>query len=138
MIIQKQLENNIVKNNPLPEFIFSTQRASTSPSNTIHLISFSFPGGNLSFNSRNNFDRIPSVQSLVTGSISPYNSFNGWALGFKTYIFTTIFSDISLEFLSVSSTRVLPPPVGPTIMVVCRTNWVSYIWITCRKEEKEG
>ena len=72
---------------------------------------------------------MPSVQSRLTGSIKPYSSCSGWAFGFRTNIFTVTPSAASRAFFSVSRTSDLPPPVGPTIIVVWRTICVSYIWM---------
>ena len=54
----------------ITEFIFSTHTASTSPSNTIHRTS-SRPGGSGLHRVRKWLERTPSVQSRVSGSISP-------------------------------------------------------------------
>ena len=55
----------------MTEFMFSTHRASTSPSNRMYFLSFLSVGLLIS---RKMFDNNPSVQSLVVGSRIPYNS----------------------------------------------------------------
>ena len=62
----------------MTEFMFSTHRASTSPSNTMYLRSFFSVG---LFISRKMFESNPSVQSRVFGSRIPYNSMTLRSLG---------------------------------------------------------
>ena len=50
----------------------------------IQRISFSLPLGSGWLSSRKMFERMPSVQSRVTGSISPYSSLSGCAFGLMT------------------------------------------------------
>ena len=70
----------------ITEFMFSTQRASTSPSNRIYLRSFLSVGLLMSLNI---LDKSPSVQSLVIGSRIPYSSTTVTAFGLRVYSLVT-------------------------------------------------
>mmetsp|Transcript_33746 Transcript_33746/g.73750 ORF Transcript_33746/g.73750 Transcript_33746/m.73750 type:complete len:202 (-) Transcript_33746:421-1026(-) len=109
----------------ITEFMFSTHTASTSPSSTIHLRSSLSGLGSGLFTSRKMLLSSPSVQSRVSGSITPYSSATLCALGLSTYslVVTPI---LVCERASVLMMTLLPPPVLPTTMVVCRVCIVSY------------
>ena len=79
--------------------------------------------------SRKMLDKTPSVQSRVSGSISPYSSATVCAFGFTTWSFVILPSFVC-DRARVSMMTDLPPPVFPTTIVVCRVIIVSYSWIT--------
>ena len=108
----------------ITEFMFSTHSASTSESYTMYRRS-SRPSGTGLFMSRKMFESSPSVQSRVTGSSTPYSSEMGIDLGL---IVKSFVGQPSLPCVAASVWRqtVLPPPVGPTIITVCRVIIVSY------------
>ena len=68
----------------ITEFMFSTHRASTSPSKTKYFRSFLSVGLLIS---RNMLDNSPSVQSLVFGSSTPYSSTTLRSFGLMVYNF---------------------------------------------------
>mmetsp|Transcript_10268 Transcript_10268/g.34023 ORF Transcript_10268/g.34023 Transcript_10268/m.34023 type:complete len:332 (-) Transcript_10268:24-1019(-) len=112
----------------ITEFMFSTHNASTSPSYTMYLRS-SRPSATGLFMSRKMFESSPSVQSRVAGSSTPYSSSMLMDFGLSTKSFVGS-PRLLCARASVSSATVLPPPVGPTTMVVWRVIRVSYSWIT--------
>ena len=112
----------------MTEFMFSTHTASTSPSYTMYRRSGLSSGTGL-FMSRKMLERRPSVQSRVAGSRLPYSSEMGCAFGLITNCFEGMPVMICAR-RSDARHAVLPPPVGPTIIVVWRVNSVSYNWMT--------
>lgn len=76
-------------------------------------------------------EKIPSVQSLVATSSRP----NIWgaviALGF---ILSSLWGSPQsvIAFISMWIHLVFPAPVGPRVIIPCRTRWVSNSWISFR------
>lgn len=74
-------------------------------------------------------EKIPSVQSLVATSSRP----NIWgalmALGF---ILSSLWGSPQsvIAFISMWIHLVFPAPVGPRVIMPCRTRWVSNSWIS--------
>ena len=106
-------------------FMFSTHTASTSPSKTIQRTSSSLPGGSASLFVRKILLSTPSCQSRVAGSMTPYISFTVCALGLSVKVLMVLPKAAGMERCSVVSTTLLPPPVGPTSMVVWRVRMIS-------------
>ena len=75
--------------------------------------------------SRKMLESRPSVQSRVAGSSTPYSSEIGIAFGLMTNCLVGSRSIVCARAQSVPRQTVLPPPVGPTIIVVWRVISVS-------------